>query len=178
MQGQEDKAPLSAPPLPLRPLAHAHSHARAPAPPRRPPRASVCLLGPHLPFSPFLRPRQLRSPAAQPASLRPAPMATEVTAGQGCSCPWPGSLPVSAASTHLRFAQDLAMATQASQGPYGLILAPLAFAARIPDETKQAGRSPSHTGEKGLGSRVHPACPFQSPATGLCGLHRTGGTPT
>ena len=63
-------------------------------------------------------------------------MASEVTVGQGRSCPESSSLSISTAITRLRFPRDLTMVTQASQGSYDLILAPLAFAAWIPDKTK------------------------------------------
>lgn len=49
--------------------------------------------------------------------------------------PWAQRSFMNAAVTHLRFPQDLATVTQASQGSYDLIPALLAFAAWIPNET-------------------------------------------
>lgn len=51
------------------------------------------------------------------------------------------------------------MVTQASQGSYDLILALLAFAAWIPDETKLA-QAYSYTGNERAGKQVRLPCQF------------------
>lgn len=68
--------------------------------------------------------------------------------------PRPSSLSINTAITHLRFPQNLAVVTQASQGSYDLILALPAFAAWIPDGPKLAPAYSSCPGNERAGKQV------------------------
>lgn len=104
---------------------HTHTHTLT---------ASFCLLFPSS-FHPLSRPHQLRSQEAWSDFPASCPHRTRGDNRARMQPPWASPL-TGGAITHLRFPQDLTMVKQVSQGSYDLILAPLAFAAWIPVETK------------------------------------------